>query len=362
MNKPRVLMIVDTFPQISKTYMFAEINAIKDDYDLRVVCFDKPNLPCKNHYPYQCLEKLHGIRELIEDFRPHVIHTHYLLHHVKAVLSLAKRYNIPFTMRTHSYDVLPFTTHGKKVHKRRGYVNHELCLGVLAFPFARPHLEKAGIRPDKLIDCWPVIDYARFHQRGPVGDAVMNVGACLPKKRMEDFIDLAKGLPAKKFNLYPLGYTSDQIVAYNQQHGSPVSIEPTIQPEDMPAQYKRHGWLVYTGCVKAKTVGWPMAIAEAQAMGLGVCMPNLRPDVREYVGKAGFVYDSISELPAILSRPYPQEMREIGYEHARKSDIQQHKHLLTDMWDKAATSWKPKESLAASIARMFTGRKQAAAA
>ena len=36
-----------------------------------------------------------------------------------------------------------------------------------------------------------------------------------------------------------------------------------------------------------------MAIAEAQAAGVGVCMPNIRPDIKEYVGEAGFVYDSI---------------------------------------------------------------------
>ena len=36
-----------------------------------------------------------------------------------------------------------------------------------------------------------------------------------------------------------------------------------------------------------------MAIAEAQAAGVSVCMPNIRPDIKEYVGEAGFVYDSI---------------------------------------------------------------------
>ena len=36
-----------------------------------------------------------------------------------------------------------------------------------------------------------------------------------------------------------------------------------------------------------------MAIAEAQADGVGVCIPNIRPDIKEYVGEAGLIYDSI---------------------------------------------------------------------
>jgi hypothetical protein len=31
-----------------------------------------------------------------------------------------------------------------------------------------------------------------------------------------------------------------------------------------------------------------MSIAEAQGAGVGVCMANIRPDLREYVGPAGF--------------------------------------------------------------------------
>ncbi len=84
--------------------------------------------------------------------------------------------------------------------------------------------------------------------------------------------------------------------------------------------------------ISVPTVGWPMAIAEAQASGVGVCMPRIRPDLVEYVGP-GVIYDSIEELYPIVSGPVPDEMREAGFEHARRSDIAEHKHLLTDLWD-----------------------------
>jgi hypothetical protein len=71
-------------------------------------------------------------------------------------------------------------------------------------------------------------------------------------------------------------------------------------------------------------------------------MPALRPDLAQYVGEgAGVLYDTIDELPAIVSGPVPEEMRERGFEQARKSDIERHKHLLTNLWDAAQSTRTP---------------------
>jgi hypothetical protein len=115
-----------------------------------------------------------------------------------------------------------------------------------------------------------------------------------------------------------------------------VNIAAPLHPEAMAAEYKNHRWLVCTDDVDAPAAGWPVAIAEAQAAGVGICMPALRPDLAHYIGEgAGILYDTIDELPAIVSGPVPDEMRERGFEQARKSDIDGHKHLLTDLWDAA---------------------------
>jgi hypothetical protein len=76
-----------------------------------------------------------------------------------------------------------------------------------------------------------------------------------------------------------------------------------------------------------------MAVAEAQASGLGIAMARVRPELEEYLGGAGFLFDSIAELPDILSKPYPEEMRQKGFEQSKKSDIRRHVKLLTDLWD-----------------------------
>jgi hypothetical protein len=133
-----------------------------------------------------------------------------------------------------------------------------------------------------------------------------------------------------------MGYDSQEFHRLNAAMGHPVNLVPPVEPADMPAQYKKHKWLVYTASREMNTVGWPMSVAEAQAAGLGVCLPNIRPDLRDYLGGAGYLYDSVSEAADIISKPYSEEMRQLGFEQAKKSDIFEHKSILLNLWRKAA--------------------------
>jgi hypothetical protein len=70
-------------------------------------------------------------------------------------------------------------------------------------------------------------------------------------------------------------------------------------------------------------------------------MPNLRPDLRDYLGPAGFLYDSIADVARIISQPSPEEMRQLGFEHAKKSDAFRHKQILINLWQKAVSVSSP---------------------
>lgn len=263
---------------------------------------------------------------------------------------------VPFTVRAHSFDTLSLRRKSWKGRARQMFkevvrrqpplertpwfqeglrwMRDERCLGVLAFPFTRPWHERVGAPGDKIIDCWPVVDVGSFEDRSPNGPDVMNTGVATPKKKMDDFIELATKTPGPAYRLYAMGYEIDDLRKLDRRHGGSIEFVEPIQPEQMPAEYKRHQWLVYTADFDIPTVGWPMAIAEAQAAGVGVCMPRIRPDLAEYVGP-GVLYDSIDEVSDIVTKPVPDEMRDAGFEHARRSDIARHKHLLTDLWDTA---------------------------
>ena len=321
--KKRVLYLLDRYPQLSETYIKVELEVLSERYDIRVVALNRADLPYRNHVPFELFTDGERLTRIMREFRPDVLHTHYVTTQ-PGVASVARAAGVPYTVRSHSFDAI-------RVGARLDI--DSLCLGILAFPFARGALQDAGVPAAKIIDCWPVIDYLRFHDESPNGDAVLNVGACLPKKRFEDFIELATRMPQRTLDLYAIGYGIERIAELNARRGGRVSIHSAVQPEEMGAVYKAHGWLVYTACPKLATVGWPMSVAEAQASGLGICIPRLRADLEEFVGGAGYLYDSIEEVPGILAHPYPGEMRRRGFEHARKSDIREHAWKLTDLWD-----------------------------
>ncbi len=351
------MYIVKNYPQMSETYIKTEIEAVAERCDISVLATRKANLPSKNHMPFKLVEDTSAIREAIEEFHPDVLHSHWL-NSVKILGKFARKLNIPFTVRAHSFDsiwqenksafdFLPFVRSFRlpsRIRRAVSLINDELCLGILAFPFARARLERAGIRGDKIVDCYPVVNYRRFHDESPNGEAIMNVGAGIRKKKMEDFIELSTLAPKLQFNLYALGYNVEQLRQFSIDKASAVHFISPIELEDMPSEYKKHRWLVYTAA-KGGRVGWPMAIAEAQASGVGVCMANIRPDLREYVGPAGFLYDSLSQVLEIISKPFPEELREMGFEHAKKSDIFSHRASLFKLWQKASSAHSVQDSL-----------------
>jgi hypothetical protein len=34
----------------------------------------------------------------------------------------------------------------------------------------------------------------------------------------------------------------------------------------------------------------------------------------------------------VITKPYPAELRELGFEVAQRSDVRDHLHVLTDLW------------------------------
>lgn len=367
-KKPRILFVLKEYPQISQTSIKNEIEALAEDYEIGIVTRKGPDIPYANHRPHSFASEMEEFVAAVEAFKPDVLHTHYLTE-LRFVGELSRITGIPFTVRTHSSDTIALRKKGIKGRIEQMLrreppldrtpwfleglraMDSELCLGVLGLPCARPWLVRAGVRETKLIDCFPVVRFAHFHDRRPNGDGIMDTGVPTAKKAVPDFLRLAKKVPEREFNLYAMGYLTDWLKDKDAEMGSSVNFIDPVEPEDMPGEYKKHRWLVYTGDLNNPNVGWPMAIAEAQAAGVGVCMRNLRPDLARYVGEgAGILYDSIDELPAILSGPVPDEMRERGFAQARKSDIEAHKHLLTDLWDDALRGRIPDYSACAQSA------------
>jgi hypothetical protein len=332
MSKKRVLYILDHYPQMSETYIENEIRQLVARYELRVLAMKPPNLTYRTHLSFARIESREHFLKEVRAFRPDVIHGHYATMS-RTLAYAAQLVDRPFTLRAHSFDVLGPMLEGIK--RFAPFLTDPRCIGILTFPFTRQTLTGVGVKEALVHGCWPVVDLARFHDEGPNGGAVMNVGACIPKKNMEAYVHLGRLAGGRTLNLYPMGYDTGKIQTLNQQLGEPIHIADPIQPEDMPAEYKKHEWLVYTASPELRSVGWPMAVAEAQASGVGVCMQNIRPDLAEYVGEAGHLFDRIEEAAEIIGQPFPEEKRRAGFEQARKSDVREHIHLLEELWQAA---------------------------
>jgi hypothetical protein len=367
LNKPRVLLVLNQYPQIGQTQIKNEIEALERDYEIMIAARRGPDVAYQDHRPYQLLDHREDLLALVNEFRPDILHTHSL-HELSLVGQIADMTGIPFTARAYCSDTIALQANGWKgritrIIKREPAIERsdwfaqairaiqsELCLGVLTLPCSRPWLLRAGVGPEKLINCFPAVRFDDFHDRSPNGDAVMSMGVASARKPVPDFFRLAAKVSGHQFNLYAMSHRIEPLKRKAATIRARVSFIEPIQPELMPAEYKKHRWLVYTGDLDSPAIGWPMAIAEAQAAGVGVCVPNLRPDLAEYVGDgAGVLYDSIDELPAIVSCPVPEEMRERGFEQARKSDIARHQHLLTDLWDTALGTGTPRRGAVTPI-------------
>ncbi|HEY8242222.1 MAG: glycosyltransferase [Vicinamibacteria bacterium] len=339
--KRRVVVFVSSYPQVSETYIKNEIDALASSFDVEIVSFQPGSFPYRSRRPHivATAENQHNVVEYLRRFKPDALHGHYLVQ-LPNLLGISQILGVPFTVRAHSFDVLGIRTapheRTRADHDALSFIAQAaaspLFRGVLCFPFMRERMIAAGMPADRVFACNPIIDVERFRDRGPNGRAVMNVGAALPKKKMDDFVMLSRLVPEREFNLYALGYRSQELEELNRKHQGRVRFVPPVDPEDMPGEYKKHAWLVYTASPEMATVGWPMAVVEAMASGVGACMQDIRPDLKQYVGDAGVLFRTPGELTERLKRDPTPDERERGFAWAEQFDLRKQLPLLTSLW------------------------------
>jgi glycosyltransferase involved in cell wall biosynthesis len=326
----RVLYILRQYPQVTETYIETELRVLEErGHSVEVIALNVASDPRRRAHSFRYIPQHdeRAIAAAVRELAPDVVHSHEL-DTARRAYEASGAAAVPFTLRTHSYDVIGLPQ--QRMRQLGAHLNSDRCLGVLGFPFAVEPLIRAGVREELIHPCWPVLDFARFHDESANGDRVMNLGACQPKKGMDQFVRLAQGMQRRQFDLWAIGFAVQDLHRLNESLGRPVNIMPSCEHDEMPAHYKRHQWLVYTAA--ERTVGWPVAVAEAQAAGVGVCMQRVRDDIEDYVGSAGFVFDTIEEVPEIIACPFPAAMREYGFKHAMKSDVRAHITVLEDLW------------------------------
>ena len=106
----------------------------------------------------------------------------------------------------------------------------------------------------------------------------------------------------------------------------------TVQHDTMPLEYKKHQWLIYPAHPRLLTVGYPLAVAEAQLSGVGVILYESRPDAKDYVTENGYVYQEMDQVVEIISHPFDTEKRHQAYELCDRYDIEKGLPRLEALW------------------------------
>lgn len=359
-RKLRVLFLVGKYPEFSETYMHEEMVGVSQTCDISIVSYLVGEYPRARHLPYAeityedaCInwgpfeyvnteftneaqvDFLNRMAVVIDDFRPHVLHGHYFATGL-LTKKLAELHGIPFTVRTHSFDMLM-----QKKDKMDALFNaarSPWCLGVFTFPAFRDRFVENGVPEAKAISAWPVVNVARFHrtEKPARTGRIMCAGPCVAKKAHRDFVELGVMMKDSglEFTLYTKGHDADDIARESAALGNPISVV-FCEPDEMQEVYRSHDWLVYTSDTEVRQVGLPAAIIEAQASGIGVCwqeLPGRRQEQLDFLGGGGFLFESIRDVPETISREYPEEMRLRGLENAKKCDVSTHCEMLLQVW------------------------------
>lgn len=331
----KVLLLYKGYPRISHSYQIDEATELSKKYEILIISFEWGLFTIsKNHQPYIQKNPLSCIDE-IKKFKPDIIHSHYL-DTIEICFKLSQILKIPFSIKTHSFDILQSEN---EVKKRLKYMNSDWCKTIIIFPEFYNIMVKNGVIDDKIICLFPSSYIHRFSLNIENGNNIMSGGAMLPKKNIEGFIKLAvkikKLFPEKEINYYSVVENQEyykKIIDLNNANGKPVNFK-SCQPTEMPLEYKKHQWLIYTACPILKTVGNPMMISEAQASGVGVIIYNLRPELIDYVTENGYLYKNDDEILDIISSPFSEDKRKKAIEIIDRYDIVNNIKIIENKWN-----------------------------
>lgn len=332
----KLVLLYQGYPQITKTYMENELQELRINYEILILNVYRPaNVSATTYENYlDCYEKDYNyILTKVKEFGPEHIHGHYF-HVLPLLVKLAEEIGITCSLRAHSADILDPEKMGTDKFPIQRSIEasySKFFKGILTFPFTIQILKNWGIQSSKIISVPPVFNFDLFDDRTDNGEDIINIGAALPKKNMKDYIKLASLMPSLNFNLYGIGFNVQELKELNQSYNNPVNINSTIPYHEMPKIYKNHSWLVYTACKISNSVGWPMAVLEAQASGVGVCIQNIRPDLKEFVNDSAILFNEINELPKIISNKPSLELIEKGFLNSQKYNYKNYSNILNQL-------------------------------
>lgn len=284
----RILYLLWNYPQISETYIAAEI-AFAQKCGVEVHVWSQINYH-PNLAP-QCMVHRGSLAEAIAAVGPDLIHIHYLV--------VAKRHlhelppGIPVTIRGHSFDwnLNLAKEMGDNQNVKRLYLfpHFSTAMGGHQKAFALPVAYDTTLHP-------PAVCKDR--------KLVIRLAAGLPTKSLDDVLAVANRCPEFKFIL---GISRagggeqfvEQITRLNGYVKDRVQILVDLIPQIAADINRRAGIYLYTHDVKGHAFGMPISIVEAMATGSYVLSFDT-PAARSFIGEGGAFYRNPEEAAKLI--------------------------------------------------------------
>jgi glycosyltransferase involved in cell wall biosynthesis len=291
----RVLYVVWHYPQLSETYIEAEIRTmLRNGVHVEVWC--------ESHAasPYPSVVRVHtgSPEEAIALCKPDLIHVHWM-NFCMAKHKLLETLNIPLTLKVHSFDVTPQAL--RRV-LNMPWINH-----VYAFP---SQVQRLGEDHPKLVPIRAAFDPMRL---GPKLQKdrrmVLRSGAALRSKDVEIMFDLADMLP--EFNFVYAGVTCngfedyvDELKRIATEKKTRLQILFDVDHDRMSRMMEDAAIYLHTAHLPGQKyhtpLGMPISVAEAMATGSYVVIRDC-PEFSCYVGDAGGYYNDVEQAASLIS-------------------------------------------------------------
>lgn len=281
----KVLYVVSRFPQNSESYV---------DYEIAYVTRQGINVEVwapMAGYGDPATVKVHRgeLRNAIAAVRPDIVHVHHMTTAEYYMHSLPARRT---TVRAHSFDWSV---------QRVAYLSG--CPPVAAI-FGFPHLARQA----SFVIPLPVAYNEELVTRRLDKDRrqVVRLGACLPTKRLTDFIEVGNRMQGEAdFTLgmcLGIGQEEyvDKLVKCNRESGGHVRILVNMPHAEAIALTRTAGIYMATSDERAHEFGMPISIAEAQGSGSIVLARSSGAGAAEYIGKGKFLYSSVAEAVYLI--------------------------------------------------------------
>lgn len=285
----RVLYVLWHYPQLTESYVRWEIVCMLR-WGVQVEVWSElqtTNSPFEAEVPVH-----HGtLSEAIEQVDPHILHIHWL-HSVFDYRDIISRSGLPLTVRSHGFEYSPETL--------RKLQSDHFVQSIYLFP----HFADQAENRYKLVPVRSGFNGDLYYPN-PNKDRrlVLRVGAALPTKDLETFVQVAKLCPKHRFVIVlgkvngPQHYLKE-FLAFNESEGNPVEVHTCMQADEISALMREAGIYLHTfGFVEP--FGMPMSLSEAMATGSYTLVRKCAAATIN-IGETGALYQSAEQAAALI--------------------------------------------------------------